>query len=314
MERDLLAPYASGVQMRRISGRSSVVGAAVAVVVMMMVGVPGLPTVADEQSAADGVAVDPTSQSVTVESSDVGLQLPGDLTTVTVDTSLISDDVFSGQGASLLNTSVQSAVLSSYATVDGVQTLIQIAGADAPTEYRFPLNLPEGGQAALFDDGAVIISDGSGASVSGFRAPWALDANGTAVPTSFRVEGNELVQVVGFNADTAFPVTADPDLGTEWWGYYVQLTRAETKRVATIIANNQGPAVLAGVACGALPAPPAVIACGAAIALAYFKIIDPINKANTAGKCAAVNYPWLVISNPQIGWTSINVTTVNCRR
>ncbi|MCZ4302465.1 hypothetical protein [Microbacterium oxydans] len=285
-----------------------------ALVSAVMAGASVFPAAADEASAVDGVAVDPSSQMVTVESGDVGLQLPGDLTTTEVDTSLISDDVFSGQGASLLNTTVESAVLSSYATEDGVQTLIQIADADAPTEYRFPLSLPEGGQAALFDDGAVIVSDASGAAVSGFRAPWAVDANGTAVPTSFRVDGNELVQVVAFTADTAFPVTADPDLGTEWWGYYVQLTRAETKKVATIIANNQGPAALAGVVCGALPAPPAVVACGAAIALAYFSIVDPINRANNAGKCAAINYPWLVISNPQIGWTSINVTTVNCRR
>ncbi|WP_223624020.1 hypothetical protein [Microbacterium sp. EST19A] len=249
-----------------------------------------------------------------MEASDISLQLPGEPTTTAVDTSLVSDDLFSGQGAALLNTTTDSAVLSSFATDDGVQTLIQIAGADAPAEYRFPLNLPDGGQAALFDDGAVIISDASGVAVSGFRAPWAVDANGAPVQTSFRIDGNELVQVVNFGADTAFPVTADPDLGTEWWGYYVQLTRAETKRAGTIIANNQGPVVLAGVACGAIPAPPAVVACGAAIALAYFKIIDPINRANNAGKCAAINYPWLAISNPQVGWTSINVTTVNCRR
>ncbi|WP_435748748.1 hypothetical protein [Microbacterium sp. PMB16] len=258
--------------------------------------------------------MDTSSLTITVESSDISLQLPGEPTTTAVDTSLVSDDLFSGQGAALLNTTMDSAVLSSFAADDGVQTLIQIAGADAPTEYRFPLDLPEGGQAALFDDGAVIVSDASGTAVSGFRAPWAVDANGTPVQTSFRIDRNELVQVVDFTVDTAFPVTADPDLGTEWWGYYVQLTRTETKRVATIVANNQGPVVLAGVLCGALPAPPAVVGCGAAIAAAYFKIIDPINRANNAGKCAAINYPWIAISSPPVGWTSINVTTVNCRR
>jgi len=186
----------------------------------------------------------------------------------------VSDDLHSGQGAAVLNTTVDSAVLSSFPTADGVQTLIQISDADAPSEYRFPLSLPEGGQAALFDDGTVIISDASGVAVSGFRSP---------------------------------------DLGTEWWGYYVQLTRAETRRVATIIANNQGATVAAGVVCSALPGP-AAFGCGAAIALAYFKIIDPVNRANSAGKCVAFNYPWLAISSPPVGWTTVNATTVNCRR
>lgn len=257
--------------------------------------------------------MDTSSLTITMESSDVSLQLPGEPTTATVDTSLVTDVLFSGQGAALLNTTVDSAVLSSFATDDGVQTLIQIGDADAPSEYRFPLDLPEGGQAALFDDGAVVISNASGIAVSGFRAPWAVDANGAPVPTSFRIDGNELVQVVDFEAATSFPVIADPDLGTEWWGYYVQLTRAETKRVATIIANNQGAPVAAGVVCSALPGP-ASVACGAAIALAYFKIVDPVNRANSAGKCVAFNYPWLAISNPSVGWTTINATTVNCRR
>ncbi len=152
-----------------------------------------------------------------------------------------------------------------------------------------------------------------GEPVSGFRAPWAVDAEGNAVPTSFRLEGQELVQVVEFNASTVFPVVADPDLGVEWWGHWVRLTRGETRTAANIIANNQGPAVLAGVACGALPGP-AALGCGAAVALAYFKFVDPVNRANSAGKCVAINYPWTALSTPQIGWVGISVTTVNCTR
>ncbi len=43
-----------------------------------------------------------------------------------------------------------------------------------------------------------------------FDPAWAKDANGAPVPTRYEIEGNTLVQVVDFTADTAFPVVADP--------------------------------------------------------------------------------------------------------
>jgi len=47
--------------------------------------------------------------------------------------------------------------------------------------------------------------------ITGFEAPWAKDANGAAVTTRYRLEGNTLVQVVDFDQNTAFPVLADPN-------------------------------------------------------------------------------------------------------
>ncbi len=240
-------------------------------------------------------------------------KLPGAVTDAPVETSSIPSGLFRGEGDPLLSTAVAGSTVTSFATQDGVQTLIQIPDASSPSEYRFPLDLPEGGEPVLSSDGAVMILDADGGPVSGFGAPWAVDAEGNAVPTSFRLEGQELVQVVEFNASTVFPVVADPDSGVEWWGHWVRLTRGETRTAANIIANNQGPAVLAGVACGALSGP-AALRCGGAVALAYFKFVDPVNRANSAGKCVAINYPWTALSTPQIGWAGISVTTVNCTR
>ena len=44
-------------------------------------------------------------------------------------------------------------------------------------------------------------------------APWAVDANGEPIATHYELADGALTQVVDINADTAFPVTADP----EWW-------------------------------------------------------------------------------------------------
>lgn len=39
---------------------------------------------------------------------------------------------------------------------------------------------------------------------------WAKDANGNTVPTHYEIRGDELVQIVDFNENSAFPVIADP--------------------------------------------------------------------------------------------------------
>lgn len=46
-------------------------------------------------------------------------------------------------------------------------------------------------------------------------APWAVDANGQPVETAYSIEGHTLVQTVEIQADTAFPVIADPSFS--WW-------------------------------------------------------------------------------------------------
>lgn len=46
-------------------------------------------------------------------------------------------------------------------------------------------------------------------------APWAVDANGSPLPTYYSVDGNTVVQTVETTADTAFPVVADPSW--VWW-------------------------------------------------------------------------------------------------
>ncbi len=282
------------------------------------IGITSLVLLASLSGASGAAAAAPERESaggeVIAVGEDLTIELPGTATNAEVDVDGLPPELFRGDGPALLSTQVEGAMLSSYATPSGIQTVISITSAESAKEYRFSLGLPSGAHATVVGDGSVSLLTEDGSKIGEFRAPWALDANGEAVATSFSVEGNDLVQTVNFTPNTAFPVVADPDLGVEWWGYFVRLTRAETRHAAQIVANNQGPWALAGVVCGALPGWPATVGCGSAIVLAYYRIIDPLNRANSSGRCAALNYPWLALSNPQIGWTSIHVTTVNCRR
>ncbi|WP_175412423.1 hypothetical protein [Streptomyces sp. TRM64462] len=97
-------------------------------------------------------------------------------------------------------------------TVNGVRSLVVINNASAAKEYRFDLHLPDGAVAEKQQDGSVTVSKGDEV-LGTFDAPWAKDARGEAVPTSYRVEDGALVQTVAFDKNTAFPVVADPS----WW-------------------------------------------------------------------------------------------------
>ena len=43
-----------------------------------------------------------------------------------------------------------------------------------------------------------------------FDAPWAKDADGTEIKTVYSIDGNSLVQYVGFDENSAFPIVVDP--------------------------------------------------------------------------------------------------------
>ncbi|WP_327695484.1 DNRLRE domain-containing protein [Streptomyces sp. NBC_00459] len=115
----------------------------------------------------------------------------------------------------------------------GVRTLQVIKNATAPHEYTSTMRLPAGATLTPFDGDTVLVSSGTDekpVTHGLIDAPWARDANGNAVATSYRVEGDRLIQTVGFTATTAFPVVADPKLtfglgiyfnakGVEWKAY-----------------------------------------------------------------------------------------------
>ncbi|MFJ8478354.1 hypothetical protein [Kitasatospora sp. NPDC094011] len=102
----------------------------------------------------------------------------------------------------------------------GVRSLISINSADAAKEYRYDLGLPAGAALNRLDDGSVAVSVGTSENLKAigyFAVPWAQDANGNALPTSYRIDGTTLVQTVEFNQNTAFPVIADPWYNPGTW-------------------------------------------------------------------------------------------------
>lgn len=88
-----------------------------------------------------------------------------------------------------------------------------IPDASASRKYTYDLAIPTDAVVTEGEDGSMLFTTPDGDWLGGVAAPWATDANGSPVPTRYRIEGSALVQEVDFTNTTAFPVVADPWLG-----------------------------------------------------------------------------------------------------
>lgn len=174
-------------------------------------------------ATADGVV-----QSTAADGSTVGIGLPGNN----------APGVKTGHGTIVYPGAGNNADLAVQPTESGVRTLITLNNADAPTEYRFDLGLPQGAEAERLADGSVLVIKDD--EILGmFATPWAKDSHGASVPTSYRVEGTTLIQTISTTTGTAFPVVADP----AWWD--------KTKEIAGGMVSDTWNSMKCGAALGA---------------------------------------------------------------
>jgi hypothetical protein len=101
-------------------------------------------------------------------------------------------------------------------TSNGVRILTAIGSSEAPEEYSYTFDVPEGTQLKQSHEGRMYSIVGpDGAQIGVLSAPWAVDATGQSVDTSFSWSGSTLIQHVDLSSSTiTYPVVADPD-----WSY-----------------------------------------------------------------------------------------------
>lgn len=163
-----------------------------------------------------------------------------------------------GDGTVIYPDAAKSTDIAVQPTTDGgARALVTLKDHRAATTQRFDLSLPKGAELAPDGTGGYEILkllDGGGmASMGSIKAPWAKDANGKDVPTSYRLAGSTLIQQIDTAKDTAFPVVADP----KWtWGNVtgtVYLNRKETNKLAlgaglsTVLGALSGPLAIPGI-------------------------------------------------------------------
>lgn len=121
--------------------------------------------------------------------------------------------------------------------------------------------------------------------VASFDAPWAVDAEGRALPTAYRVQGGNLVQDVNARG-AAFPVAADPSFGLGWKGFnpvgYVHFSRGETVNYSTYSVSRLSG--VAGLICEAAP-PGLGWACSALVKARAKDLIEDAKYGVRTGRC-----------------------------
>lgn len=154
----------------------------------------------DVSSGEVTTPIDPSEPvSITVDGEDYSVALP-----VTADAVLSSKDplapTFDNNDGSLTSVVVKD---------DHVTFASILEDDNAPTEYAYDYSkMGELRQDSV--DGAVTVWR-DGTMISALYAPWAIDADGTPVPTHYVVDGSTLTQVVDHSAkDYVYPIVADP--------------------------------------------------------------------------------------------------------
>ncbi|MBD3942277.1 hypothetical protein IF188_11270 [Microbacterium sp. NEAU-LLC] len=233
--------------------------------------------------AAVAIPRDPTDGvKVSLETTSISINLPA------VDQASDAVALASGAIAYPSDNGVANAVV----PLDGgLQLLTTISSPDAPTSFAYDITISDGGQVVSATDGSALVLSARGEVLLRADAPWAVDANGTSVPTHYEVNGTRLVQVVDHNADFAYPVVADPrfDQGVGWKS--ILFNRWETRQIA-----SAGFIALGGAATACSVAGPAgVAACG----LAAAAIGATATYAKDNGMCVGLSF-WGI--PPYMGW------------
>lgn len=95
-------------------------------------------------------------------------------------------------------------------TESGVRALIHIQDASAPTEFEFPIEVPEGARLEFSGTGGVVLLSESDEVIALVDTPWAKDAEGNEVSTHFEIRDDKLIQHVEHVGIVAYPIVADP--------------------------------------------------------------------------------------------------------
>lgn len=149
-----------------------------------------------EQAAAAVVIADDDSENLSIALPNVGAQAG----TTTSDATAV---VYSS-GTSDTSLAVQ-------AFQEGAQISTVIETASAPTSFTYGVDVPAGGSLRDTGDGGIALLDGAGVPVGYMAAPWARDATGNTVQTSYLVSGNNVIQTVSHRTPgVSYPVVADP--------------------------------------------------------------------------------------------------------
>ena len=204
----------------------------------------------------------------------------------------LGDGVVDDSGAVVYESDSSPVSFAAQATVDGgLQVLLVLEGPEAPSEYRFDMTVPAGAVLQATPDGGALVVGADGVAVSTVAPSWALDANGSRVPSSYRIDGTTLIQVVDHHG-AAYPVIADPKVSLGW-NIYVKYSKADVRSLTSGFSDKAlGKLKYVAIFCAAIGNPFLATGCGLYVYDAYDSVAQTFRSARDAGKCVEMKYSY----------------------
>lgn len=130
-------------------------------------------------------------------------------------------DAADGSGKEMVlypNTQTDTDTAVTYA-LDGVETFNYLRSAESPESFSLNYDLPEGASLRATADGGAVVFDSDGEALVTVFPPYAVDAQGTNVPMTLSVDGDQVVlEVPHQGRDFAYPIMVDPIQHVrDWW-------------------------------------------------------------------------------------------------
>lgn len=250
-------------------------------------------SVAVPTSSAGVISLDQTPAVQGIGSSTTSNGSSGDANAITVSVphqSSTSDAQVAGSDVAVYSGTSTDASTAVQATSGGMNISTIIGGSDAPTDYRFPIGVPDDASIVSDGGGGYQILDATGAVISDIASPWAQDANGNPVPTSYSLDGTTLIQHVDLINVTAYPVVADPSFHVGWTRMAVVFSRDDTHWLQHNIALGGGAVAVTSYVCKRLPEFAAECTLMVGVAAGY--TWNVINNASRQNKCFGVAHDY----------------------
>lgn len=170
------------------------------------------------------------------------------------------------------------------------------------SKARFDVDVPAGARLEALPTGEVVIIDDSDPEAVVFHgmadAPWAVDARGRNLETSYRIIDVDTVEQVVDTTAAAFPVVADPKWSLGWYittpVAYAKYSRAETNKIAN---GPRTAAYIGSVVCVLVPTGLGKAVCVAMVNAMFDDMQRTAKTAYSQGRCLTIRIalngaPW----------------------
>lgn len=187
-------------------------------------------------------------------------------------------------GASVSLSARDAADSVAVAKPDGAQVMTVLR--EGESEASYDISLPAGTTLEKVGQAYEVVVDGH-VVVGQVQAPWAIDANGKSLKTSYDLRNTTLVQTVETKG-AAYPITVDPRVSIGVL-IYVRYSRAEVRTQAgasSVVFVTS----LASTTCGKLLKWYGSYPCAASIAAVGFNLINTFSLARDENKCVEITF------------------------